>query len=190
MFQRPAVVMSDNGEVIKGSARSIPGVNITSLLRSLKTPFLGLGGHDQAAGFSISKEQVAKMTKELESVADREIADSLLLKNYSADVQIPLKSTSLILAQMIHSLEPFGMSNQKPKFLFTDLTVLEDRKLGAEGKHRKLTVEQNGTTRELMLFNSKETHPLKYLQSVIATLDINNWQNKETLQLIGSHVEL
>ena len=82
------------------------------------------------------------------------------------------------------------MRNQKPKFLLDNLTVLEDRKLGAEGKHRKLTVEQNGTTRELMLFNAKEDYPLKYIKALICTIDINVWQNKESLQLIGSYVEL
>lgn len=189
IFHRPAIVMSDNGKVIKGSARSVSGVNITSLLRSLKTPFLGIGGHDQAAGFSISIDQVKNLQTELETLADKSIAPDLLVKNYTADLQIPLKSATLKLAQMIHSLEPFGMANQKPKFLFLGLTVIEDRKLGEGGKHRKLTVEQNGITRELMLFNSKETYPLKNLTSVIATLDINRWRDKETLQLIGSYVE-
>ena len=189
MFHRPAIVMSDNGEVIKGSARSIYGVNITAMLRSLKTPFLGLGGHDQAAGFSLAKDQVKAMTKELETLGDKIISDDLLVKHHSADLALSLLSTSLALAKMIHSLEPFGMGNQKPKFIFTDLAVIEDRKLGAEGKHRKLTVEQNGTTRELMLFNSKESYPLKNLKSVIATLDINNWRDKESLQLIGNYVE-
>lgn len=190
LFHRPAVVMSDNGDVIKGSARSVSGVNITDLLRSLQTPFLGLGGHDQAAGFSLAKDQVAPMKDELEQLADTTIADSLLLKSHSADLSLPLSSTSLSLAKLLHTLEPFGMRNQKPKFLLENLTVLEDRKLGAEGKHRKLTVEQNGTTRELMLFNAKEDYPLKYIKALICTIDINVWQNKESLQLIGSYVEL
>lgn len=190
LFHRPAIVMSDNGEVVKGSARSVSGVNITDLLRSLKTPFLGLGGHDQAAGFSLGRDQITSMTLELEALADKTIADSLLVKHYSADLSLSLSSTSLSLAKLLHSLEPFGMSNQKPKFLFKDLAVLEDRKLGAEGKHRKLMVEQNGITRELMLFNSKESYPLKSLSSVIATLDINVWRDNESLQLIGSYVEL
>lgn len=190
LFHRPSVVMSEGSEVIKGSARSVNGVNITDLLRSLKTPFLGLGGHDQAAGFSLSRDSLTSMTKELEVLADKTIPDSLLVKHYSADLSISLSSTSLSLAKLLHSLEPFGMSNQKPKFLIHDLTVLEDRKLGAEGKHRKLTVEQNGTTRELMLFNTKETYPLKSIKSLICTIDVNVWRDKESLQLIGSYVEL
>ncbi|MEI8232783.1 MAG: DHH family phosphoesterase [bacterium] len=190
MFHRPAVVMSDNGEVIKGSARSIVGVNITGLLRSLKTPFLGLGGHDQAAGFSIAKDQVKAMMQELENLGDSKIPDDLLVKRHSADLLLSLSSTSMTLAGLLHTLEPFGMGNQKPKFLFENLTVLEDRQLGAEGKHRKLTVEQGGVTRELMLFNSKESYPLQFIKSAICTLDINVWRDKQSLQLIGSYVEI
>jgi single-stranded-DNA-specific exonuclease len=190
IFHRPAVVMSDNGEVIKGSARSVPGVNITELLRSLQTPFLGLGGHDQAAGFSIAKKEVAKMIKELESLGDKTISDDLLVKQYFADLFLPLSATTMVLAKLLHTLEPYGMSNQKPKFLLENLTVIEDRKLGSEGKHRKLTVEQGGITRELMLFNSKESYPLQSIKAVICTIDINVWRDKESLQLIGSYVEL
>lgn len=189
MFHRPAIVMSDNGEVIKGSARSIPGVSITSLLRLLKTPFLGLGGHDQAAGFSLAQDQVKKMTKELETLADKKIEDSLLVKTHHADLEVPLRSTSLTLAKLLTTLEPYGLGNQKPKFVTHNVAVIEDRALGAEGKHHKLTLEQEGVTRELMLFNSKESHPLTSLKSIIFTLDVNVWRDKESLQLIGSYVE-
>jgi single-stranded-DNA-specific exonuclease len=96
----------------------------------------------------------------------------------------------MTLAKLLHSLEPYGMANQKPKFLIENVSVLEDRKLGAEGKHRKLTIEQNGSTRELMLFNCKESYPLSSIKAVICTIDINVWRDKESLQLIGSHVEL
>ena len=81
------------------------------------------------------------------------------------------------------------MGNPKPKFLITDLNVLEDRQLGSEGKHRKLTVEQNGVTRELMLFNAKQPYPLRSIKAVICTLDINTWRDKQSLQLIASYVE-
>lgn len=190
MFHRPAIVMSDNGGVIKGSARSVSGVNITDLLRSLKTSFLGLGGHEQAAGFSLAKDQVKAMTKELETLGDKIISDDLLVKHHSADLALSLSSTSLALAKMFHRLEPFGMGNPKPKFLLEGLTVIEDRQLGSEGKHRKLTIEQNGTTRELMLFNSALAYPLQSLKVVIATIDVNIWRDKKSLQLIGSYVEL
>ncbi|MFZ2199365.1 MAG: DHH family phosphoesterase [Microgenomates group bacterium] len=189
LYNKPAIVMSDNGEVIKGSARSVTGVSITGLLRSLKTPFLGLGGHDQAAGFSLGKKYLKAMMQEIETLADKTIKDELLIKSHFADLKLELNNTSLKLAKLISTMEPFGMHNQKPKFYLESLNVLEDKKLGAEGKHRKLTIEKNGVTRELMLFNTKEKYPLKQLSSVICTIDINVWRDKESLQLIASYVE-
>lgn len=190
LFHRPAIVMSNNGEVIKGSARSIPGVNITDILRSLKTPFLGLGGHDQAAGFSLAHDQLEPMQVEIEALADNTITDDLLVKHYSADLALDLSATTMSLAKLLTQLEPFGMGNPKPKFLVQNLAVIEDRKLGAEGKHRKLTIEQNGVTRELMLFNTKEPYPLQKIKAIICTLDINIWRDKQSLQLIASYVEI
>lgn len=190
LYNKPAIVMSDNGEVIKGSARSVTGVSITDLLRSLKTPFLGLGGHDQAAGFSLDKKNVKAMTKEIETLADQTISDDLLVKTHFADLKLDLSSTSLKLAKLISAMEPFGMHNQKPKFYFENLNVLNDKQLGDSGKHRKLTVEQDGETRELMFFNAKLSYPLTHLSSAICTIDINVWRDKESLQLIGSHVEI
>ena len=89
----------------------------------------------------------------------------------------------------LNSLAVFLSLVRCTKFLFTDLTVLEDRALGSEGKHHKLTVEQEGITREVLLFNTKHHHPLKYLKSLICTLDINLWRDKQSLQLIASYVE-
>jgi single-stranded-DNA-specific exonuclease len=189
MLHKPAIAMSDNGEVIKGSARSLPGINITQMLRSLTTPFLGLGGHEQAAGFSLARSSVSDFTHELETLADKQIDSHFLTKSEFADLEIPLAATSLKLAQLIQTLEPFGIANPKPKFLLRDLSVLEDRELGKEGKHHKLTVEQNGVTREVLMFNTKHAHPLSHLKALICNLDINAWRDKESLQLISSYVE-
>ena len=133
--------------------------------------------------------QVKTFTAKLEALANRLIPDSALVKTEHADLSLSLNNSSLSLAKLLHTLEPFGIGNPKPKFLFTDLTVLEDRALGSEGKHHKLTVEQEGITREVLLFNTKHHHPLKYLKSLICTLDINLWRDKQSLQLIASYVE-
>ncbi len=188
-FHRPAVVMSQNDKVVKGSARSIPGVNITALLRTLHTPFLGLGGHEQAAGFSLDHTQVSAFTRELEAIADQVISVAQLVKTESADLELTLPQTTLALAELVGSLEPFGLGNPKPKFLLHNLTVLEDRSLGKEDKHHKLTVVHGTTTREVLMFNTQHTHPLKSLKSLICSLDINVWRDKKSLQLIASYVE-
>lgn len=188
-FHRPAVVMSQGPDVVKGSARSIAGVNITELLRSLKTPFLGLGGHEAAGGFSLAASAVANFTHELETLADQTISADQLVKSESADLELTPTQTTLTLAELIGTLEPFGIGNPKPRFLLRDLSVLEDRALGNGDKHHKLTVVDGSTTRTVLMFNTQHAHPLVLIKQLLCTLDINLWREKKSLQLIASYVE-
>ncbi|GAB4025957.1 MAG: hypothetical protein Fur0011_0120 [Candidatus Microgenomates bacterium] len=188
-LSRPAIVLSENGEIIKGSARSIPGFNITGFLRSLNTAFLGLGGHDQAAGFSIAKDHLNQLISEVNQLGDKVISDELLVKHEFADLELPLSASTLTLAKELTKLEPYGLGNTKPRFLFKDLTVLEDRALGDTGKHHKLIIEQGGVTRPLLMFNTKNTHPINKLKQCVAGIDVNVWNNKESVQLVANYVE-
>ena len=189
-LSRPAIVLSENDDVIKGSARSVPGFNITSFLRGLNTPFLGLGGHEQAAGFSISSDSLKQFIAEVSELGDKVVSDELLLKREFADLELPLSASTLSLAKALTKLEPYGLGNTKPRFLFKDLNVLEDRALGDVGKHHKLTVEQGGVTRPLLMFNTKNTHPINKLKKLIASIDVNVWNNKESVQLVANYVEV
>lgn len=187
-FHRPAVVMSQAKDVVKGSARGIAGVNITELLRSLSTPFVSLGGHEAAAGFSLPASKVKDFTHELEKLADDVISPAQLIKSESADLLLSLYQTTLFLAEHLIELEPFGINNPKPRFLLRDLKVAEDKPLSS-GKHHKLTVEQGSTTREVLMFNTQHSHPVSQIKQLICTLDINLWRDKKSLQLIASYVE-
>jgi single-stranded-DNA-specific exonuclease len=184
----PAIVMSEGEDVVKGSARSIPGFDITAFLRSLTTPFVGLGGHAGAAGFSLQRRDVEAFMTEVETRA-KEIPAELLVKSLLVETELTLSEATMSLAEMLKSLEPYGMENPRPLFLIKEVTVLEDRRLGSEGQHRKVTIHQGGTTRELILFRNGLPHPLTKLSRVVATLDINVWRGKTSLQLIGNYVE-
>lgn len=189
LFHKPTIVMSRKADKYKASARSVPGLNITELLRSLATPYLSLGGHSAAAGFSLTEENFNAFCEELYTLADQIIPDELLEKKIVADMELIPSQVTLTLAKLLGTLEPFGMGNPKPKFLFRNLEVLEDRELGQTGKHHKLFVACGDKSLEILLFNTQEQHPLKKIKALIATIDINLWQEREAVQLIGSYVE-
>ncbi len=188
-FHKPSIVISQKKDMVKASARSVPGINITELLRSLTTPYLSLGGHAAAAGFSLAADNLNPFLEELYNIADQVILDELLEKKQYADLELTPSQVTLALAELLTTMEPFGMGNPKPKFLFRDLTVLEDRELGKDGKHHKLFIESGSKTIELLMFNTKEKHPMKKISALIATIDINLWQDRKSVQLIGSYVE-
>ena len=187
---KPAIVMSVKDEVIKASARSVTGVNITELLRSLKVPFLGLGGHAQAAGFSLDPSKLAEFTEELYAVADTVILDEFLEKKMVIDAELTSEQVTLTLAKLLNRLEPFGMGNPKPKFVLKNLSVIEDRALGAGGKHHKMRLASGKSSLDLLLFNTKEKHPIQSVKTLVATIDVNVWNERESVQLIGSYVEV
>ena len=189
LTHKPSIVISNHSDTLKASARSVTGVNITELLRSLSVPFLSLGGHSQAAGFSLDSSVKDAFISELYELADSTIPDQLLEGTMKVDFEIVESQVTLSLAKLIATLEPFGIGNPTPKFILKNLTVLEDKKLGTTGKHRKLIIESGSGTLEVLLFNTKETYPLREVKMLIATIDINVWNNRETVQLIGSYVE-
>lgn len=187
-YHRPAIVVALGDKVSKGSARSLPGINITNLLRQHSSLFLSLGGHEQAAGFSIATSDLNQLKTIFFQLADQQIDESLLVYHPRADFGITLKQCTLVLAQAISRLEPFGIGNFKPRFYFENLYVLEHRTMGGGGKHLKLVVEQNGVTREAIKFNHQGNIP-KLIKGMIASLDINHWKNRNYLQLMIDYVE-
>ena len=187
---RPALAISVGKNIAKGSARSLGNINVTNLLRKFEEYFEGLGGHKLAAGFSLKPEKIAELTKKLYAYANKNIKDSDLTLVRQVETELSLKQASITLARLVEQLAPFGRGNAQPRFLSRNLTVLEDKKLGAEGIHRKLTLEQNGTTREAIWFNCKQKYPITKLDSLIFTLNINVWRERESLQLVVKHAEL
>ena len=193
-WHRPALAISLEDDIAKGSARSIGEINITNLLRKFESDFLGLGGHKLAAGFSVQSDKLETLTKKLYEYADKNISDSALIPTYLVETTLTLKQTSIKLAKLLTQLAPFGRGNPQPKFTSHNLIVIEDKKLGNGGIHHRLTLEQDGVTREAIWFNCASNLPAgRQVQSVkelVYTLNINLWQGKESLQLVVKHADI
>lgn len=189
-FFRPAIAISLKEGISKGSARSLGKINIIKILRQFPDLFEGLGGHELAAGFSVKSEHVKELTRLLEQYADTHLDPALLVPALSVDGLVTLSQTSLILTKLLEKLAPFGLGNPKPRFLSRNLAVIEDRRMGEAGQHRRLTVEQNGVTRQAVWFKTQVKYPLQLIKELAYTLDVNVWREKESLQLVVKHASL
>ncbi|MEI6690905.1 MAG: single-stranded-DNA-specific exonuclease RecJ [bacterium] len=185
---KPAIAMSIDGNLVKGSARSVTGVNVTELLRKHAGLLSGVGGHEQAAGFSLPIANLDEFISALTEDVNTNIGDDLLQNTTIVDLEIPITSTSLELASAVERLEPYGIGNIKPRFVSFNLNVLEDRAMGDGGKHHKLTIECKGKSRTAIWFNGQPI--TKAIKTLIYSLNINNWKNKKELQLVASYVEI
>lgn len=132
-FNRPAIAISVGEEIAKGSARSTKGVNIVEVIRRHIDLLIDVGGHPGAAGFSLLPKNVALFKKRLQQeIIELELTEKVL----EIEAQVPAKSLTGSLVQLLNKFEPFGFENPRP-VLATKAMLLSDIRTVGEGKHLK-----------------------------------------------------
>lgn len=179
-FYRPTLILTKTDTGYKGSARSIPSFHVTEFLRSLKKDLIDVGGHKQAAGFTLEKDQLDNFIKNAQKVAKKLIDDKDLERKIEADLKIPISKITLDTVRSMEALEPFGMGNPRPIF-YSEGILTGAQLLGKTQKHLKIFVDGL----ELLAFNQADK--FKELSrgqkiKVVYNLDINEWNNKKTVQ--------
>lgn len=139
----PVFLWSLNGRgEVKGSCRSARGIDIVALMtRAHQSPaggealFLGFGGHVAAGGFSIARERIDELSVRLTAAS---VTLTAVEPELIADTELALGAIGPELARDVARLEPFGVGNPKPIFLFRRLTLQAVRRFGPEGTHLEL----------------------------------------------------
>lgn len=182
---RPSFAISKGEEISKGSARSIPGVNIIELLRSVSHTLIEAGGHPMAAGFSLETEKISAFMEAISKQAEKVIPQELLERYITIDMLLPFPSISQKLVQEIEKLEPFGMGNFEPVFASEDVVVREVRKIGRDQNHLKMKVEKDGKVFDAIGFRFVDKVDIMQgdIISIAYVIDENEWNGKKSLQL-------
>lgn len=183
-YNKPTVLLlKPSGLPARGSARSIAGVDIGGAIAGCSHLLLGHGGHPGAAGLSLPPENIDRFRRELhqqiELHRDSEAPVGLLI-----DSEANLNQLGLSLAEELQRLAPFGQGNPTPQFLGRNLTVVEDRRLGRDGTHRRLTVQStDGLKAPVIWFNGADVELPTGPLDLVFTLGINEYRGERTLQL-------
>lgn len=117
-YHRPSYVMSvdPSADLIKGSARSIPGFSVGDSIRALSHILSG-GGHAAAAGFSSKVERLGEIIEGLEAYAASHLTKEDLIPQIEVDAEIRPEESSLSIAKSLDMLEPTGIANRSPVFV-------------------------------------------------------------------------
>jgi single-stranded-DNA-specific exonuclease len=183
-YHKPTVLLlTPPGEPARGSARSVPGVDIGAAIAACGHLLLSHGGHPGAAGLSLLPENMDRFRREL----DRQIQlhqSSEAPPSLVVDATLPWESVDLHLADELRRLAPFGNGNPAPQFMTPNLVVAEDRRLGRDGEHRRLVLRNDqGAALPVLWFKSADAAlPLGPLD-LVYSVDINDFRGERTLQL-------
>lgn len=158
-YCRPALLFVKNGDMLKGSARSIESVNIFEALKSCDDIIAEFGGHSQAAGVNVSLENLPLLEERLDKYLHEHYTSSAFIPAYYVNgvLDSPLSRKFVM---ELERLEPFGVGNRRPAFVL-ETGALNARTIKTGSQH--LTVKTDWL--EMMYFSGAKY--LKLLQSAI-----------------------
>jgi single-stranded-DNA-specific exonuclease len=186
-FHRPVLVVTESNGEIKGSARSINGLNITEVIEKFSKYLVKFGGHSQAAGFSVKEGMLDDFGKEITEFVNENLEDEILKKTLDIDAVLETKHLNIEFVANISKLEPFGYGNRRPLFLFEKVVVVSKRILGKDQNHMKLELKGSGEgVDEAIMFNCLddiEKINEDDVIDVVAHVGINEWNNLTKVQI-------
>lgn len=196
-YYLPSIAVSIGDGISKGSCRSIKELNIIESLREFSDLFVDLGGHAGAAGFSIKNSNIKKLKEVLIKNVNKKLNNLNLESTIVVDAQMKLNSVTIKNYKVIQKMEPFGINNQEPLFLFKDLKVVQKKLVGSTGNHLKLKLDDLKTPQKENLIADAIAFKKGDMDSqikigdtvdIVASLSSNTWQNITTPQLIVKEI--
>ena len=133
-YCRPSILVSFEGndspehcdsDVGKGSGRSIKGMNLVDALFNCSDCLIKFGGHELAAGLSVSRGKLDEFRKRINDYAKSNLAESDMVSTFETDAIIDFTDVNIALAEQLRILEPYGVGNPVPTFVINGITVAE-----------------------------------------------------------------
>lgn len=193
-LHKPAIVINLSDALAKGSARSVPNVNVVELLRSVREDLIDVGGHPMAAGFSLEPKKVELFVAHLKKAAEKIIDSDQLEPVVEVECRLSVELISQELLDMVREFAPFGMANREPVFLFEDMQVVKTRIFGRDEQHFSAQCLRSVHAQiEAIFWNQSKVLAEKVTSavplSVAGTLSSNTWNGRTKLQIIGQNVD-
>src|SRR5436190_1122715 len=138
-LNRPCVVISLDGDVGHGSARSIEAYHLFNGLTACRDLLDKFGGHSHAAGLAIRRDRVAEFRRRLNEHAASCLTEEDLVPALEIDAEVNAAELNFQLSQDLRTLEPFGAGNPRPVFVTRDFRILSEPQIIKE-QHLKLRV--------------------------------------------------
>lgn len=140
-FYRPAWILTEGNEGLKGSGRSIDAYNMHKGLCECEALLTKFGGHKLAAGVSLPKENLEEFRRQLNDNADLTEAD--LTEVVKIDVDLPFGYANEAFLSELELLEPFGKDNEKPVFAQANVEFVKGRIFGARNNVASFRVKSS-----------------------------------------------
>lgn len=196
-YYRPTVILTDTGEnCLKGTGRSIPGVNIYEVLKQSEDLFERFGGHAAACGFTIRKELLPQLRQNAENRMKQLHTQNpdIFRRKIRTDLTLTGADVNPELIQQLSLLEPCGCGNTKPQVAVRGRAV-DPVRMGSNGQYMRFYEVMSGRRRlECVVFRDTDTVWDTVSEEgaagceVIGSLGLKEWNGRVSMQMIVENV--
>lgn len=182
-YKWPTILLSRDGEVCVGSARSIPGVNIHDAMATCRDLFVRFGGHAQAAGLTIETRHVGEFRRRLSEAIREQSALEAFIPTEEYDVELELYEMTEELIDAFSAMQPTGFGNPAPVFCVRGVHTTDVRQIGKEGAHLRMRLSQGSELRNAIGFRMGDRAlGMPEVIEAVMGLSINVWQDRRSVQ--------
>ncbi|NDJ52291.1 MAG: single-stranded-DNA-specific exonuclease RecJ [Chloroflexi bacterium] len=185
-YGKPALLLqTPPDQPARGSARSVPGVDIGACIAATSHLLMGHGGHPGAAGVTLDADMIPQFRQQLSNLI-AETRDPNVKVGHHIDAEVPLDILNLDLATDLNRIGPFGAGNPPVHLLTRGVRMVQHASFGVNGKHRRVTIQnEEGLTFAVTWWRGDEfpLPPADEAFDLLYTLRINDYKERHSLQL-------
>ena len=139
-YNLPSIVITHEGELSRGSCRSIPAFHMKNALDTMAELFENYGGHSQAAGFSISTKLVPEFKRRFDEYARAHLTDEDFIPKINVDALFHPSLVDMKTAEEFEQLEPCGIGNSAPILACQNVECSDAKIIGSDKTHLRFEI--------------------------------------------------
>lgn len=188
-YNLPTIILTtQDGIYYRGSCRSIPALHMKNALDSMAELFEQYGGHSQAAGLTVSAENLPEFVTRFDKYVRQNLSDEDYQPILNVDALIDPAQITFEVAREFDSFEPYGLGNPHPVLACRNVYGTAPKTMGKEGAHLSFSVGENIRA---VAWNCGNLAPLIEHETIDIAYEpeLNEWQGEVRIQCNVSSLE-
>ncbi len=192
-YHRPTIILTESNGKAVGSARSIQGFNLYKTLLACEHLFDNFGGHDHAAGLTLSLDKIEVFRTLFEQLSSKTLNNDLRQAKIPIAATINLEEITPRFYRILKQFAPFGPKNRRPIFEVRDVKDTGHSRL-LKNNHLKLEItSEEGTIYKGIAFNMGQHY--EYIKTkqpfnLAFVLEENHWKGRSKLELMVKDIQV
>ena len=189
-YYRPSIVLTRQGDVYKGSCRSIAGLHMYDALAACRDTLIQFGGHAMAAGLTLECNRLEDFRCAFANYVNTHLNYEDFTPKISIEALVAPADWTIPMVEEIALLEPYGMGNPRPIFGVRDVRPRTATAIGADGKHLRMEVGTREKRVAALYWNYGELAELvtEEASDLAYTPSINEWQGMRSVQCMADSI--